>query len=93
MLDDGHSYFVHLTTFDNNLSERELRSPVVGRKTWYGTHSKRGALTAAVLFSIVQSCKINNVNPRNYFPWVVRRIHVGEEIFTPYEYSKFIPSG
>jgi transposase len=73
---------------DNNLSEREMRPPVVGRKTWIGTHSKRGALTAAILFSLVQSCKINNVNPRNYFPWVVGCIHCGEEILTPYEYSK-----
>jgi len=24
---------------DNNPAERQLRSPVVGRKTWYGTHS------------------------------------------------------
>ena len=28
---------------DNNQQERLLRNPVVGRKTWYGTHSKRGA--------------------------------------------------
>ncbi|MFN8371188.1 MAG: IS66 family transposase [Bacteriovoracaceae bacterium] len=71
---------------DNNLSERELRSPVIGRKTWYGSHSKRGALTSAVLFSIVQSCKLNNVNPRSYFPWIVNRIHNKESILTPHEY-------
>lgn len=71
---------------DNNLAERELRAPVVGRKTWYGTHSKRGAKTTAVLFSIIQSCKLNNVNPRLYFPWVVKRIHEGEEPLTPYQY-------
>jgi len=76
---------------DNNLSERELRSPVVGRKTWYGTHSKRGALTAAVIFSINHSCKINNVNPRNYFPWVVNRLLKGEPVLTPHEYSKLPP--
>jgi transposase len=73
---------------DNNLAERELRAHVVGRKTWYGTHSKRGALTASVLFSIVQSCKLNSVNPYNYFPWVVQCIHRGERVLTPYEYSK-----
>lgn len=72
---------------DNNFSERNLRPPVVGRKTWLGTHSKRGAFTCAVLFSIVQSCKINGINPRNYFPWIVNRIHNNEEILTPYEYS------
>lgn len=71
---------------DNNLAERELRAPVIGRKTWLGTHSKRGALTTAVLFSIVQSCKLNKVNPRSYFPWVVNQIHRGEDILTPHGY-------
>ncbi len=72
---------------DNNLSERNFRSPVVGRKTWYGCHSKKGALTNAALFSAVQSCLINGVNPRHYFPWITERIHQGKEILTPYEYS------
>ncbi len=77
---------VHIP-LDNNLSERELRPHVVGKKTWYGTHSKRGALTASVLFSIVQSCKLNNINPYNYLPWVVQMILKGEEVITPYEYK------
>lgn len=78
---------------DNNFSERILRSPVVGRKTWYGTHSKRGAKTNSILFSIVASCKINDINPRNYIPWVVDRIHKKEQILTPYEYGQYIDSG
>lgn len=78
---------------DNNLAEREFRPPVVGRKTWIGTHSKRGAMTNAVLFSIVQSCKINNINPRNYFPWVVERILKNLEPLTPFEYSKLAELG
>lgn len=72
---------------DNNFSERLLRSPVVGRKTWYGTHSKRGARTSAALFSIVESCKLNSVNPRNYFLFVTQAIHEGSEILTPSEYA------
>ena len=40
---------------DNNPQERLLRNPVIGRKTWYGTHSKLGAETAAILFSLVES--------------------------------------
>lgn len=72
---------------DNNKEERLLRSPVVGRKTWYGSHSKRGAKTSAVLFSIVEACKLNGVNPREYFPFVVKEIHEGRESPTPYEYS------
>ena len=73
---------------DNNAQERRLRSPVVGRKTWYGTHSKKGAKTAAKLFTIVEGCKLVGVNPREYFPYVVECIHLGQEPPTPYKYSQ-----
>ncbi len=71
---------------DNNASERLLRSHVVGRKTWYGTHSPRGAEVAAVHFTIVESCKLNNVNPRQYYKDMVQRLHRGDEVVTPYQY-------
>ncbi len=71
---------------DNNFQESLLRSPVVGRKTWYGTHSKRGAMTAAILFSIVESCKLNKVNPREYFKAVVRDLHLGKKPYTPKDF-------
>jgi transposase len=71
---------------DNNAQERLMRNPVIGRKTWYGTHFKRGAETNAVLFSIVESCKINKVNPRDYFRDIVHAIHEKRSIFTPNEY-------
>lgn len=68
---------------DNNLQERLLRSHVVGRKTWYGTHSEEGAETAAILFSIVETCKLNGVNPREYFPDLVEAILCRQKPFTP----------
>jgi len=68
---------------DNNSQERLLRNPVIGRKTWYGTHSKRGAETMAVLFSLVESCKLNKVNPREYLKRLVEALHRGEKPFTP----------
>ena len=73
---------------DNNSQERLMRSPVIGRKTWYGTHSKRGAETNAVLFSLVESCKLNKVNPRDYFKDIVHAIHEKRGVFTPNEYLK-----
>ena len=73
---------------DNNREERLLRPSVVGRKTWYGNHSKRGAKTSAILFSIVEACKLNGVNPREYFPYVVDQIHRDERPLTPHEYGQ-----
>ena len=72
---------------DNNLQESLLRSPVVGRKTWYGTHSQRGAKTAAIIFTLVESCKLNQTNPRDYFKKLVQNIHQGKNSLTPKEFK------
>ena len=71
---------------DNNPMERQLRNYVVGRKTWYGVHSEKAAETASILFSLVDSCKINKINPRKYFEELIRFIHKNSKYFTPHEY-------
>lgn len=78
-----------MVPIDNNAQERLLRSHVVGRKTWYGTHSEQGAETAAVLFSIVETCKLNNVNPREYFQNLVQDLLARKNPYTPSEYKGF----
>jgi hypothetical protein len=72
---------------DNNAQERMLRSHVVGRKTWYGTHSEQGAETAAILFTIVETCKLNGVNPREYFPELVQAILNRKKALNPVEWK------
>lgn len=59
---------------DNNLSERSLRGPVLGRKNYYGNHSKQGAQTTAILYSIIESCKLNKVNPHHYLKDTLQKI-------------------
>jgi hypothetical protein len=73
---------------DNNLQERLLRSHVVGRKTWYGTHSERGAETAAILFSIIETCKLNQVNPREYLEKLAQDLLQGQDPYTPGEFAE-----
>lgn len=74
---------------DNNAQERLLRSHVVGRKTWYGTHSERGAETAAILFSIIETCKLNGVNPREYLKILVQDLLAGKNPYTPKIFKDF----
>lgn len=74
-------------SIDNNRQERLLRSHVVGRKTWYGTHSQRGALTAAILFSLVETCKLNQVNPRDYFKHLTEDLLAGANPYTPIDFK------
>jgi transposase len=71
---------------DNNMAERQLRNPVIGRKTWYGTHSERGVETAEILFSILQTCRFLKVNPRDYLQAVTLAMHSGDPPFTPNQY-------
>ena len=68
---------------DNNAAERSLRGHVVGRKTWYGTHSRAGAEAAAIHFSLIESCKLLGVNPRDYYPAAIRRLQAGGAPLTP----------
>lgn len=72
---------------DNNAQERLLRNPVIGRKTWYGTHSKQGAKTTAVLFSVMESCRLNGVNPRDYLKVITAEIHAGRPALTPAQFK------
>ena len=72
---------------DNNRSERQLRCPVIGRKTWLGTHSERGAETTEILFTIFQSCNLSKVNAHHYLSAVVEALLKGDPPFTPQEYA------
>lgn len=80
----------HLIPMDNNHSERLLRNHVIGRKTWYGTHSPVSAEAAAIHFSLVESCKLNQVNPREFYLDAVERIHGKREVVTPFEFKQMM---
>jgi transposase len=56
---------------DNNPTERGIRGPVVGRKNFYGSRSRRGTEVAAMLYTICETAKVCGVNPRDYLRRVV----------------------
>lgn len=51
---------------DNNAAERAMRAPVLGRKNHYGSRSRRGTETAAIMYTLVESAKRVGVSPRAY---------------------------
>lgn len=65
---DGFILFLNDTRIplSNNEAERTIRHAVVGRKNYYGSGNHTGADTAATLFSIIESCKKNELDPRTY---------------------------
>jgi transposase len=54
-------------TIDNNLAENALRPIAVGRKNWMFAGSDNGGNTAAILASIVATCKRLKLDPFKYF--------------------------
>jgi len=63
---DGLTVFVEHpeVPLDNNTAERVERGPVVGRKNYYGSGAVWAGELAAVLFSVLQTLCLWNINPR-----------------------------
>jgi transposase len=57
---------------DNNATERALRAPVLGRKNHYGSRSSRGMETAAVMYTLIETCQLIGVEPRDYLEQALR---------------------
>jgi len=58
----------------NNAAERALRGIALGRKAWLFCGSDRGGDRAAVMYSLITTAKLNNVDPRAWLADVLRRI-------------------
>lgn len=56
---------------DNNAAERAMRSIAVGRKNWLFAGSDNGGHTAANIYSLIETTKLNNVNPWQYLRHVL----------------------
>jgi hypothetical protein len=77
----------------NNGTERAARSPVVGRKNHYGSHSLRGTEVAATFYSLVESAKLNDLEPRFYLRVAARAGLRHETVPLPHEVKAMIADG
>ena len=59
---------------DNNISERALRMVVIGRRNYMFAGSEAGAWRAAIIYSLVASCKLNDHDPFAYFRDVLEKV-------------------
>jgi len=82
-----------LIPLDNNGTERAARGPVVGRKNHYGSRSLRGTEVAALLYSLVESAKLNNLEPRFYLRVAVRAGLRHEPVPLPHEVKAMLAEG
>ena len=63
-----------MLSIDNNFAERLIKPIVIGRKNWLFAGSDKGAANAAIIYSLIETCKLNNVNPYEYLRDVLTRL-------------------
>ena len=59
---------------DNNPAERALRCVAIGRKNYLFAGSDAGGRRAAAMYSLIESAKLNGINPQHYLADVLARI-------------------
>lgn len=67
-LDDGR------ICLSNNAAERALRGIALGRKSWLFCGSDRGGQRAAILYSLIVSAKMNDIDPQVWLAHVLARL-------------------
>ena len=67
-LDDGR------ICLSNNAAERALRGVAVGRRNWTFAGSDFGGRRAAAVYSLIETCKMNDVDPQAWLAYVLARL-------------------
>jgi hypothetical protein len=59
---------------DNNIAERSVRGSCVGKKNYLFFGSDSGGERAAIAYSLIETCKLNHIDPNRYLEYVLERI-------------------
>jgi transposase len=59
---------------DNNAAERAIRALVLGRRNYLFAGSDVGGETAACLYSLIGTCRLNGIDPHRYLRHILERI-------------------
>lgn len=83
-----HKNWVKLTEYikdgrlniDNNPVENAIRPFAIGRKNWMFSDSQKGAKASAMLYSMIETAKANNIEPYQYLRSVFTKLPQAESI-------------
>jgi transposase len=67
-LDDGR------ICLSNNAAERALRGVAVGRRNWTFAGSDEGGRRAAAIYTLIETCKLNHVDPHAWLTFVLAKL-------------------
>lgn len=59
---------------DNSASERAIRTFCIGKKNWMFHNTAKGAGASALVYSISETAKLNNLRPYYYFRYILTEL-------------------
>ncbi len=59
---------------DNNIAERAVKPVAIGRKNWMFAGSEGGGKAMAIAFTLIETAKLNDVDPQAWLTWVLAQI-------------------
>ncbi len=66
-----------MAEIDNNIAERAIRAIAIGRKNWLFAGSKAGGERAAAIYSVIETAKLNGIEPQAYIADVIEKMASG----------------
>ena len=75
----------------NNRAERSIKPFVIGRKNWLFCNTPGGANSSAIVYSIIETAKENNLKPYDYLVWLFEKIRSGDDVETLLPWSDDLP--
>ena len=74
---------------DNNFAERCMRPVALGRKNYLFVGSERAGKAAAIYYSLIESCKLNQVNPLTYMTYLLSNArNKAMTLLMPHEFNQ-----
>ena len=61
-------------SLDNNGAENSIRPFVIGRKNWLFSGTPEGAQASAVLYSLIETAKVNKLEPYSYLRYIFEKL-------------------
>ena len=75
----------------NNQAERAIKTLVIGRKNWLFSQSFEGAQTSAIILSLIETAKRNNLDPEKYIEYLLDNLPNEETLTDKKVLSAYLP--
>ena len=59
---------------DNNRAEQAIRPFTLGRKNWVNMYSEKGATASAIIYSLVETAKANDLKVYDYLELLIKEL-------------------